>query len=424
MTVNKEKWAGHPRLATGNKESEGVITVTPEMVERRKARSNKPYIPNSYYFNSEASKDGIRHFVEGIGDDNPLFRDEQYAKNTRYGKIIAPGCYLYTIQWVPFGSGMPGVHAWYSGGDWEWYRPILVGDEFYCVCVLGDVEIKQGRMAGGGKLYIIYADVIFINQKNEIVGKEHQHTIWAEREASGSAGKYRSTPKPKYGRDDWIRILDMYDKEERRGSETRNWEDVQVGETLGPMIKGPLHVRDEIAWLMGGGSPFFRAHKLEFEFERRHPKTLEYVEEMDEADIPELVHIFDEYARAIGVERAYDYGCQRMSWLCQLFTNWMGDDGFLWKMSGDERVFNQIGDITTFEGKVTKKYIEDDKYCVDIEAWAKNQRDEWSMPPHTSTVILPSKEKRLVSFPNPTLETIEAVKNARPLDELIKQGLI
>ena len=124
-----------------------------------------------------------------------------------------------------------------------------------------------------------------------------------------------------------------------------------------------------------------RAHKIEFDYEGRHPRALEYVEETGERDVPELVHIFDTYTRAIGIERAYDYGHQRMSWLNQFFINWMGDDGFLWKMSSDERVFNQMGDITTYEGKVTKKHIVDnDKFCVDIEACAKNQRDEYSMP--------------------------------------------
>jgi hypothetical protein len=193
---------------------------------------------------------------------------------------------------------------------------------------------------------------------------------------------------------------------------------------VGPMIKGPLTVRDEIAWLLGAGSPFFRAHKLQFEFEMKHPKALEYVEELDEFDVPELVHIFDDYAKAIGIERAYDYGCQRMSWMCNLLTNWIGDDGFLWKMSGDLRVFNQMGDITTFEGKVVKKYMENGKCCVDIESWGKNQRDEWSMPPRTSTMILPSREHGPVNYPEPSAKLVEEVKKARPLDEMIKEGII
>ena len=115
------------------------------------------------------------------------------------------------------------------------------------------------------------------------MGKELLHIVMAERVASGSAGKYAGIPKPVYDREDWIRILDMYDREELRGSETRYWEDIQIGDKVGPMIKCPLSVRDEITWLMVAGSPFFSAHKIEYDFEARHPKTLEYVE-TDEAD--------------------------------------------------------------------------------------------------------------------------------------------
>lgn len=423
--TNKKKWEDHPRLRTAGEGLPQAARVTPEILARRQRRSNKPYIPKYFYFNTAASIDTIRHFTDGIGDSNPLFQDEEYGKKSNYGKNIAPGCFLYTIQWVPPGSGMPGIHAWYSGGDWEWYRPIFVGDKFTTVCILRDVVVKQGRMTGGGKIYIDYTDVLYINQRGEIVGKELQHTIWAEREASGEAGKYLATPKMKWGEEDWVKILDAYDNEEVRGSQPRYWEDVQVGDKVGPMIKGPLSVRDELAWLMGAGSPFFRAHKIEFlGMEARHPDVLEYVEELGEADVPELVHIFDAYAKTIGIERAYDYGSQRMSWLCNLFTNWMGDDGFLWKMSGDERAFNQMGDLTTFEGKVVKKYVEGEKCCVDIEAWGKNERGEWSMPPRISTVILPSREYGPAVYPEPAPELLEEVKRARPVAEMIEKGLI
>ena len=83
-----------------------------------------------------------------------------------------------------------------------------------------------------------------------------------------------------------------------------------------------------------------------------------------------------------------------------------------------------MGDITTFEGKVTRKYIEEGKCCVDIEGWAKNQRDEWSMPPRTSTVILPSREYGPVVYPNPAPKLVEEVKRARPLEEMLSEGII
>ena len=423
--ATKKDWSKHPRVSMSGKEELPEHTkITPEMEERRRSRSHIPFYPRGVYFNRQASKDAIRHFVDGLGDTNPLFRDKQYAEKTKHRGIIAPGSFLYTVQWVVPGSGMPGVHAWYSGGDWEWYRPIFTDDEFTPFGILRNVDIKKGRMAGGASIYIDYDEGVYLNQRGEIVGKELHHTVWTDRGSSSSAGKYREVPRTVYTKEEWIKILEMYDNEEQRGSDPRWWEDVQVGDKLEPMIKGPLTVRDEIAWLMGAGSPFFRADKIEYEWEQRHPKALEYVEEMDEADVPELVHIFDAYARAIGVERAYDYGHQRMSWLCMFFTNWMGDDAFLWKMSGDERAFNQIGDLTTFEGKVVKKYIDKGKCCVDIEAWAKNQRDEWSMPPNTSTVILPSKEHGAVVYPNPPQKLVDEGSRARPLDDLIKEGIL
>ncbi|UCD09924.1 MAG: hypothetical protein JSU79_04580, partial [Dehalococcoidales bacterium] len=153
-------------------------------------------------------------------------------------------------------------------------------------------------------------------------------------------------------------------------------------------------------------------------------RFLEYVGETGEEDAPELVHYLDQFARAIGVERAYDYGNQRMSWLCNLFTNWMGDDGFLYKMSGDERAFNMMGDTTILEGKVVKKFVEGTICFVDIEAWAKNQIGEVTMPPNISTVILPSRDNGPVVYPEPSPQLIEEVKRARPLDELRAEGLI
>ncbi len=424
--IHEAKWRDHPRIRTAKDSAppEGG-PVTPEMIERRKFRMNKPFIPSSFYFNNEATADTIRHFVDGIGDTNPLFRDAAYAGKTRYGAIIAPGAFLLTNQWASTSGNFAGIHGWYSGGDWEWYGPVSAGTKLSSVNVVRELEVKRGRMAGSGNIYIDYGDIIYLNaETREILGKELYHIVMAERGAAGSAGKERGRPKQAYGAEEWRRMLEAYGREEVRGREPRYWEDVNVGDRVGPLIKGPLSVRDELVWLMGAGSPFFKAHKNEFEYEARHPRFLEYVAETGESDAPELVHFLDQFARAIGVERAYDYGSQRMAWLCNLFTNWMGDDGFLWKMSGDERAFNMMGDVTILEGKVVKKSIVEGRRCVDIEAWASNQRDEKTMPPRISTVILPSREGGPVVYPEPMPQLVEEARRARPLDELRAAGLI
>ena len=85
------------------------------------------------------------------------------------------------------------------------------------------------------------------------------------------------------------------------------------------------------------------------------------------ADVPELVHMEDSRAQTIGIPGAYDYGCQRISWLDNVVTNWMGDDGFLKNLNGTLKRFNIVGDTHWMKGKVTKKYIVNGEYLVDIE---------------------------------------------------------
>ncbi len=38
----------------------------------------------------EVEKGHIRRFAEAVGDPNPMYRDEAYARKSRYGNIIAP----------------------------------------------------------------------------------------------------------------------------------------------------------------------------------------------------------------------------------------------------------------------------------------------------------------------------------------------
>ena len=107
-------------------------------------------------------------------------------------------------------------------------------------------------------------------------------------------------------------------------------------------------------------------------------------------DVPELVHMEDSKAQTIGLPGAYDYGCQRISWLGNLITNWMGDDGFLKRLRAELRGFNMVGDTTWLKGRVVKKYEKDGEFLVDIDCWGENQRGEVTMP-GTATVKLPTK---------------------------------
>ena len=363
--------------------------ITDEMLAALKSRIGVEFTPKEPWFNTSATVDSIRHFANGIGDDNPLYCDPGYAAKTKYGCLVAPPLFLYSIYW-PIGTwgGLPGIHAFHSGNDWEFYRLIQDGDRITFTETLTDVIEKPSNYSG--RIVVQYSDTFFRNQRDEVVAKARGWVVRAERSAAQEKGKYSGREAAKYTPAQ-IRAIDAdYDREEIRGSKPRYWEDVTVGEAMTPVVKGPLSMRDIIAWCMGAGSYFIRAHKLALAYRRRHPAVAMHDSTSGIADVPELVHMEDSRAQEIGIPGAYDYGPQRISWLGHLVTNWMGDDGFLKHLYAELRLFNVIGDTTWCKGKVTKKYIQDGEHLVDLEIWAENQRGEVTAP-GKATVRLPSR---------------------------------
>src|SRR3546814_10033754 len=73
----------------------GVLTDEgiAKLRERIGIQVNKPTPPHNY----EVTWDGTRHFAFGYGDDNPLWSDRNYGEKTRWGGLIAPPNFLYTM---------------------------------------------------------------------------------------------------------------------------------------------------------------------------------------------------------------------------------------------------------------------------------------------------------------------------------------
>jgi hypothetical protein len=99
-------------------------------------------------------------------------------------------------------------------------------------------------------------------------------------------------------------------------------------------------------------------------------------------------------ARAAGLPAPYDVGIQRHQWLFHLLTNWAGDAGFVKRCRAEYRRFNFYGDVQTLSGEVVDKRVDEDgDHVVELKVWARNQRDELTMP-GTALVALPSRAGR------------------------------
>ena len=123
----------------------------------------------------QASLDNIRRAGDGIGDCNPLWRDEQHAAKSRFGMITAMPSFVYSTS-LGVGAAIQGnIHPArtrdfamnYAGGELEIYRPIWLGDTITCHEQVGPVVRKEsGRI---GPFCICTGLVSYFNQRHELV---------------------------------------------------------------------------------------------------------------------------------------------------------------------------------------------------------------------------------------------------------------
>lgn len=362
--------------------------ITQEALDALRSRIGQPFkrpVPHV----TEATADSIRHWALGIGDDNPLWLDPEYARNTRWGGVTAPGTFLYAFDRVVSGyvGGLPGVHAMFAGTDWQWHAPIRIGDRIEAQPVLKDLLELQSNFSGRSVKQTYR--VTFTNQNGELVCEADSWCIRTQRDVARERAT-REAVKPKVWTPEEIAEIDgHYAHYQRRGATPRYWEDVREGETLPTMLKGPSTVTSFVCFTQGWGSLYVKAHGPAFEMFREHP-ALGIPNDLGVPEPPERVHWDSELARAVGVPAAYDYGPERISWLGHLMTDWIGDDGFLNRLNVQVRRHNIVGDLTVCNGTVTRKWAEDGKHFVEVRVIAENQRGEHTAI-GTAVVTLPSK---------------------------------
>ena len=115
------------------------------------------------------------------------------------------------------------------------------------------------------------------------------------------------------------------------------------------------------------------------------------------------LHYEDDFAKAQGVDTPIVHGALKRSWLGQLMTDWIGEQGELKKLSCQYRAFDYPRKMKTMEephegetwwckGRVSKKYLEGDKHFVECEIWVENGKGEKTTQ-GMALVTLPSRSK-------------------------------
>ncbi len=361
---------------------------------------------------TRATPDIMRNFARSYGDDNPLFVDEEYGLDTRWGGQIAPPMINIGLTKDLLADPVPkeqrrpsfrGIHVFVSGTTTDWYRPVYDGDTLYSFQGFENVELKESEFAG--RSLIVTRIHVQFNQRAEVVQTQRVITIHTERHESKKRKKYDAIEPASYTPEDIAKIDEIYAAEVRRGANTRYFEDVEVGASLGTMAKGPLTTTDMVVFHSGGyGFAPYTPSSSRLAYKNRQRIAPFYIpNEQGIPDVAQRIHWDSEYARSIGLPAAYDYGMMRDCWLSHFLTDWIGDEGWLETMSSQMRKFNYLGDTHTFTGEVVGKRIEGDRYLVDVELRGTSQRGEVTCPA-TATISLPSRETGLAVLPTAPVE--------------------
>ena len=343
----------------------------------------------------------IRRWAQySVGDDNPLFSEVDYAKRTVWGTVIAPPTFLYTIDTGIVAPGLPGIQWIFAGSRFENFLAVRAGDTIPARARLIDVQIKEGRNVP--RYVNQVGEVLFSNQHGQLVTRYEGDIYRVPRKRSGGGFKFalkdKEPPPPphRYSDEEIEAIAEGYRTEFRRGQDTLYWEDVEIGDTLPVVQKGPLTLVD-IVGFYSGRRTVYNVMKLAFADRDRHPRNVYYSPARNIPMHPAAGHFDVEIAHEIGMPGAYDQGWQRINWAGHLLTNWCGDRGFVRRLDGRVTKPNLVGDLTRLTGEVVAKRKvpgTDGEALVDLKWWGENQRGERNCSGE-ATVRLPSRDVTL-----------------------------
>jgi acyl dehydratase len=126
----------------------------------------------------EVERGHIRRFAEAIGDPNPLFNDEEHARRTRFGGMIAPptfyrsmGSPIPNVELPSMGAAFRGLDG---GSEWEYFEAIRPGDRITVQSKLADLRESEGRL---GPMVFITIETSYTNQFGKLCATQRSTAI-------------------------------------------------------------------------------------------------------------------------------------------------------------------------------------------------------------------------------------------------------
>ena len=119
------------------------------------------YVGEQASLTKTVSESDVSTFARLIGDQNPIHTDEEYARNSRFGRRVAHGVFTGGLISAVLGNELPGPGSIYLSQQLEFLAPVFVGDTITAV-----VEVTSWRPE---KRIITFKTDAYNQEKTQVV---------------------------------------------------------------------------------------------------------------------------------------------------------------------------------------------------------------------------------------------------------------
>ncbi|MDM5135566.1 MaoC family dehydratase [Aeromonas salmonicida] len=88
----------------------------------------------------------VKDFSGISGDKNPVHMDDEYAKESRFGKRIAHGMLSSSFFSALFGTKLPGQGCVYVAQSLKFRKPVYIGDTVIATVEVTSIDIDKRRV--------------------------------------------------------------------------------------------------------------------------------------------------------------------------------------------------------------------------------------------------------------------------------------
>jgi len=330
----------------------------------------------------------VRRWVQAMHYPNPLHYDEEWAAESRFGRLVAPQSFTVATDTshgcAPAQVGrIPNSHLIFGGDEWWFFGPrITAGDHLVCHRMPYDYKVRNTSFAG--PTCFQRGDTLYINQRGERIALQRSTSIRYQIKQAAEK-KLFDDPVDKEWTDDELAALD-----EVKAGYIRQIQDlhhdkrligsVSVGDRLASNVLGPHSLASFTtewrafpmnAWgAMRTGPTTVSAADLGYskemaghEGDRRMERT--NPELTDGAYYgPSRGHLQPKWARHVGMARGYGYGASMGAWVIDFVAAWAGEWGEVTHSVANYRNPAFTGDATFIDGEVVDIRVERRRHHV------------------------------------------------------------